>query len=103
MVIIPIAMTFRELVKACGLNTDGRVDVPSRFLEAWKKKATITFPYGKSYIDPIEKWVFQDGSAVLIGNPSQKVLPMVVRVVDDQEKFYLMGEISLSVLQGGIK
>lgn len=89
MAIITIAKFFCEIVKALGLNADGRVDVPSGFLEAWKKRVTITFPYGKDYIDPIEKWSFQDGSAVLIGNPSQKVLPMVVRVVDDQEKFYM--------------
>lgn len=86
MTIISIARSFTEIVKALGFNADGRVDVPSHFLEAWKKKATITFPYGKDYIDPIEKWSFQDGSAVLIGNPTQKVLPMVVRVVDDQIK-----------------
>ena len=86
MTIISIARSFSEIVKALGFNADGRVDVPSRFWEAWKKKAIISFPYGKDYIDPIEKWVFQDGSAVLIGNPSQTVLPMVVRVVDDQIK-----------------
>lgn len=86
MVIIPIAMTFCELVKACGLNADGRVDVPSGFLEAWEKRVTITFPYGRNGIDPIEKWSFKDGSSALIENPTQKDLPMVVRVLDDQIK-----------------